>query len=121
MIYEYHFLLALLVTVMVETALLFATVRYLLKIDRAYITDSLLLFAGLFSSFATLPYLWFVLPMFIKTAFSLVGIGEFSVILVEAIFYFFLLELKWKKVLMLSFICNFASYLAGLAVGPILI
>ncbi|WP_135612444.1 hypothetical protein [Methanococcoides sp. AM1] len=113
MIYEYHFLLALLVTVMVETTMLFALVRYLFKIDRATIPDSLLLFTGTFCSFSTLPYLWFVLPVFIRTYSHLVAIGEISVVLVEAVMYYFILKVRMEKALFFSFICNLASFLAG--------
>ncbi|MEL4304863.1 hypothetical protein [Methanococcoides sp. LMO-2] len=114
MIYEYHFLIALLVTVMMELTILFATVRYLFKINRNLIPDSLLLFTGTFCSFSTLPYLWFVLPMFIRTYSHLVAIGEVSVVLVEAVIYYFVLKVRMDKALFFSFICNIASFLAGI-------
>ncbi|KGK98892.1 hypothetical protein LI82_06270 [Methanococcoides methylutens] len=114
MIYEYHFLLALLVTVMIEVTMLFTTARYLFKINRTSIPDSLLLFTGTFCSFSTLPYLWFVLPMFIRTYSYLVAIGEVSVVLVEAVIYFFVLKVRIEKALFMSFICNLASFLIGI-------
>ncbi|MGM0771844.1 MAG: hypothetical protein ACQESU_09620 [Halobacteriota archaeon] len=114
MIYEYQFLIALLVTVIIEVTLLFATVRYFFKINRTSIKDSLLIFTGTFCSFSTLPYLWFVLPVFIRTYSHLVAIGEVSVVLVEAVIYFFVLKVRMEKALSLSFICNLASFLAGM-------
>ncbi|WP_048063133.1 hypothetical protein [Methanococcoides burtonii] len=119
MIYEYNFLLALLVTLIVETTILFATVRYCFKTDRSSIPDYLLIFAGTFSSFSTLPYLWFVLPMFIRSYSHLIAIGEVSVVLVEAVIYCFVLKVSMNKALFLSFICNLVSFLIGLALRPI--
>jgi hypothetical protein len=56
------FLKALAVTDAIETVGLFLIVRLWFKIPRLVLSDSLLLFAGIYCSATTLPYLWFVLP-----------------------------------------------------------
>jgi hypothetical protein len=114
MLYEYRFLLSLVLTILIETSVLFLIVKYYFKNE--YISDSLLLFAGIFSSFSTLPYLWFLLPQFIDSYSILVVFGEISVFLVEAVIYYFLLKIGIQRSLTISFACNIASFLTGLMI-----
>ncbi|WP_321431222.1 hypothetical protein [uncultured Methanolobus sp.] len=114
MLYEYRFLLSLVLTIIIETSVLFLIVRIYFKIDD--INNALLLFAGIFSSFSTLPYLWFLLPQFIDSYTILVVFGEISVFLVEAVTYYFLLKIGIQRALAISFTCNIASFLTGLMI-----
>ncbi|WP_340818208.1 hypothetical protein [Methanolobus sp. WCC4] len=120
MTYEYLFLLSLILTIAIETSLLFIVVRHFFKVNKENISDPILLFAGFFASFATLPYLWFVLPFFIREHHVYVASGETFVFLVESLIYYFVLDLPARKVLILSFVCNLISFLAGLLLFPII-
>ncbi|MDK2830857.1 MAG: hypothetical protein PWQ75_609 [Methanolobus sp.] len=114
MIYEYLFLFSLFLTIIIETSVLFLLIRFYFKIDD--LSNSLLLFAGIFSSFSTIPYLWFLLPQFIDSYQDLALIGEISVFLVEAVIYYFVLKVTVQRALILSFTCNLVSFIVGLMV-----
>jgi hypothetical protein len=108
------FLKALLLTDAIETAALLLTIRLWFRIGRRELPNSRLLFAGVFCSATTLPYLWFVLPWFIAHRGVFLAVGEPLVFLVEAVFYYFVLKIGMKRSLALSLVCNLASFLIGL-------
>jgi len=114
--YEIQFLMALVSTVAVETLVLFLLVRLWFRIQSRVLSNALLLFAGLFCSAATLPYLWFVLPRFLKSYTLLAVVGELLILLVEAVFYYFVLKLGLRRSLLVSFVCNLASVISGLLI-----
>ncbi len=114
--YEIQFLMALVSTVAIETLVLFLLVRLWFKIPSRVLSNALLLFAGLFCSAATLPYLWFVLPRFLKSYTLLAVVGEVLILLVEAVFYYFVLKLGLRRSLLVSFVCNLASVMSGLLI-----
>jgi hypothetical protein len=116
MTYEHRFLMALAVTCLMETAVLFAVVRRGFRIDASVLGSGILAFSGVFASFATLPYLWFVLPAFISRYLVLSVVGELLVVAVEAVMYCFFLRLGARRALLLSFVCNAVSYGLGLVV-----
>lgn len=108
------YLLALVLTIIVETTVLFIVIRKFLKIKKTEIKNSLLLFTGIFVSFATLPYLWFVLPLLLYKYILLTIIGEGIVFILESIIYYFVLKVNMKQAILLSFICNLFSYILGI-------
>ncbi len=114
MIYEYRFLVSLVLTIAIETIVLFLIARSIFKLDKSHIKDRILIFAGFFSSFATLPYLWFIFPLIIRSYYLLNVFGELSVFLIESIIYYFVLKISINRALLLSFICNITSFLLGL-------
>ena len=116
MLYETRFILALIQTVVIETAVLIFLIRHIYRLDKNKLSKSLLLTTGFFVSFATLPYLWFILPAYISNVFAYVLVGELSVILLEAIIYYLLLKLSFKKTIIISFVCNLFSFLLGLLI-----
>lgn len=111
--YENQFLLALILTITVETIVLLSLIRLIFKIDKKRIRTSLILFSGFFSSFSTLPYLWFIFPFYISPYILFVALGETFVVLTEAVIYFFILKISMKKALATSLICNIISFLFG--------
>lgn len=109
--YVHNFLFALSLTVAIESIVLFLLFYFALKEKSNNIK---IFFAGLFASFATLPYVWFVFPTIFYTNLNIaVGISEIFVIIVEGIFYHFLLKLSWKKAFLVSLICNVISFGIG--------
>jgi hypothetical protein len=111
--YAVLFLKALLLTDAIETVVLFLVIRLWFRIGRSELSNSLLLFAGIFCSATTLPYLWFVLRWFIAQHGVFLAVGEPAVFLVEAVFYYFVLKIGVKRSLAVSFLCNLASFLIG--------
>jgi hypothetical protein len=116
--FEVRFLIAAGITVIVETAVILCIIRLGFKIGASKVSWGRILFAGFFASFATLPYLWFVLPAFIHSYALMVAFGELGVFLLEAGAYVFLLNLPAGRTLILSFAANIASILVGLLLVP---
>lgn len=114
MLYEYKFLISLAFTLFIEIITIYVLVKCFCGDDGAKISNSLLFFTGFLSSFATLPYLWFIVPLFIKTRIQYILFGESFVILLESIIIYFLLRVNLKKSLSISLICNILSFLMGL-------
>jgi hypothetical protein len=107
---ERSFLLALAVTIAVETVVLAVAVRARAA-DRACPLTRIV-FVGWLGSFATLPYLWFILPRFINGRWYVLA-GEVSATLVEALIIGACLGLTARRALAVSLLCNLASFLGG--------
>ena len=112
--YESRFLLALLISVTIETLVLFVMVRIVFKEDKTKFPAALLLFAGILATCATLPYLWFIFPLFLRTKILFVGGGELAVTLVESVIYVFVLRIRFARAVIISIACNASSFLLGL-------
>ena len=111
--YEQMFAQALLLTVAIETVVLFICARLLLKLDGKKASGALLLFCGIGLSLATLPYVWFVFPALFSGA-AYVAAAELFAFAVEAVGYKYILRLGWKDAALLSFACNASSFIFGL-------
>ena len=99
-------------TLVVEIPALFLSAKYLLKIK---IQAKEILYWGVFVNLFSLPYLWFVFPLFISSH-NYILIGEILVVLIETIILLKVLKINFKNAFILSLIANIASYLAGLTV-----
>lgn len=111
--YEHQFIFSLLLTLVVEIPVLLVVVRLLLKREKERLPVALLLFAGFFATFATLPYVWFLFPFFIRVHIPYVIASEMFALIMEALFYLFILRISLKKAFLLSLFCNAASFLIG--------
>jgi len=109
----YHsFLTSLIFTIIVETSVVFALLKSVLRDDR--VNPKFLLFVCIFANFATVPYVWFVLPGVLGWSRSAaLIISEPFVFIVEALFYWIVLDIDWKKALLISLVANAASYFLG--------
>jgi hypothetical protein len=116
MMYEIRFLVALAITVVTETTVIFILIRALWKISAAGLSTLRCLFAGIFASFATLPYLWFVLPAIVKPYQAQVVTGETGVFIIEALAYYYLLNLSIRRSVFMSLIANFVSIIIGICI-----
>ena len=114
MLYEQTFLFSLFLTLAIEIPVVLFILRFLRK-DKIKITK--LIFVAFLASALTLPYFWFILPFYLPAGKIYVFLGETLIIIVEAIVYQQLLELKWTKALALSLIANSASALGGLFIN----
>lgn len=103
---------------LIETAVLYILVRFVLK--RKDVSTTSIIFAGLFASFATIPYVWFVFPYVRKWDRSVSFLfSEPFVFVVEAVFYNFFLRLGWKNSFATSLLCNTSSYFMGPALRSV--
>jgi len=114
--YELKFLIALLDTIIVETIVMIFLVKKMYKKDMEHVSWERLIFAGVFCSFASLPYLWFIAPYFLHTKALLYSVGEISVFLIESVIIYFILRIKFTRALIISLSCNLASFLLGMYV-----
>ncbi|MDP4240394.1 MAG: hypothetical protein Q8904_13085 [Bacteroidota bacterium] len=112
--YEIDFLKSLLFTVSIETVVLFLLFK--LPHKSLNINNKLLLLTGFLTTFSTLPYLWFILPMVIKSKLAYTIISEVAAVLVESVIIKELLRISYKRALGVSFICNMTSFLIGLLI-----
>ncbi|MCD6329106.1 MAG: hypothetical protein J7M10_01945 [Candidatus Cloacimonetes bacterium] len=114
--YEIKFLFALLDTVIIEIIVLIFFVKKIYRKDMEHITWDRLIFTGVFCSFATIPYLWFIAPYFLQSKALLYSVGEIAIFLMEAVIILFVLRIKFSKAIIISLSCNLASFLLGVFV-----
>jgi hypothetical protein len=114
MAYEMSFLKALLFTVGIETVVLFILFKLVFKSPD--VKNWLLILTGILTSFSTLPYLWFILPLFIKAWIGYTVISEVTAIGIESVIVYGLLKISYKKSLIASVTCNMVSFLTGLLI-----
>ena len=112
MLYETKFLIALLLTLVVEVPIVFILAKYLFK---SKIKTLEILFIGFIASTLTLPYLWFVLPPYINMSYYVL-IVEILVFLFEALIYKILIKLSIFDSLAISLIANLLSFIIGLLI-----
>jgi hypothetical protein len=112
--YELLFFKALFFTISIETIVLFVIIKTFFKETK--LANTTILFSGILASFATLPYLWFVLPHFIPSKITYIVVGELSVVFIESLIYFYILKIKYTWSLLLSAFCNLSSFLVGLVI-----
>jgi hypothetical protein len=115
--YEIQFLKALTVTIAVEAVVIVILLHtaFFRKTDISVPWPSRLA-AATIPSFATLPYLWFVLPAFIGTYLLRTILGEIGIVITELVMIRFLTGLPWWKSALLSFFANVLSIIIGLMV-----
>jgi len=109
--YDQRFLLALILTVVVETIALIVLNYFFGNKNR--LPD--ILFVGFLASFATIPYLWYILPLFWR-GYMLIIIGESLVSVLEMVILKMILKIGWKRAILFSLVANMTSFLIGLLV-----
>ena len=120
---ELDFLIALVLTILIETWVLFIikilnwltysalenwiTVKYPVK-------NAKVLLSWILASAITLPLLRYIFPLFLWDGIIYVVGGELLVFLIETIILKYMMNISRKKALFVSFICNLASFLIGI-------
>lgn len=112
--YPYQFLIALLITSIVELLVLLLIWTKTRETFLKNIRFGRLLFLGLFGSLLTLPYIWFVFYNVIGNRTIFVIISECFAIVVEAVIYRMGLSINLCKSFLLSGTCNFLSFFMGI-------
>lgn len=100
-------------TILIETIFLLLLVKIIFKkwLPKAQVFD--IIFTGIISSSLTIPYLWFIYPVYFS---GNLFVGEILVVLVESLVIAKLLNLNIKRSLLVSFVCNLISFLFGLLI-----
>ena len=114
MLYDQKFLFSLLLTLIVEIPIAVFIVKRFYKYKEIKISK--IVFAGIIASVLTLPYYWFVLPVYISSRSLYIFIGEVLIIFIEAIIYNQFLKLKLSNALIVSSVANIASIFLGLII-----
>ena len=114
--YEKDFISALLITILAEVVCFFVVIRspYFKEIRKNDWVKILAVVA--LATITTLPYLWFILPVFIPNKLWFHIIGEIGVVFIESLIFFLFFKIDYRKMLLLSFLCNLFSYLLGLII-----
>jgi hypothetical protein len=110
--YEIDFLKALALTITIETVVLFVLIKVFYT--KFQIKNWVILISGITASFATLPYLWFILPIFIKSKIYYSLVAELTAVILESFILLGFLRVNYKNALLISIICNSISYITGL-------
>ncbi len=110
--YIHRFISSLVFTAVLETLVIYILLRFLFK--KKELGGKKIIFGGIFASFATIPYVWFVFP-YINTWSRQTSLNwsEPFVFLVEALFYRMFFKVDIRIALFLSLVANLASYLLG--------
>ena len=108
------FLIARLITILIETIVLFAIAKLFRKKDQ--ISKWKLILIWILASTITLPLLRFVLPLFITDKVGYTIIWELSVTLIEIFIIKYWLKISRTKAIIASIVCNLCSYLLGLLI-----
>jgi hypothetical protein len=110
MSYVSQFLLALVITWLVEIPILLFSVHVVVNLKNVPVTRTI--FTGIFANALSLPYLWFVFPSYLGAAYYLPA-GELVVIALEAVILNQLLRTRPGMSLALSTVMNAASFVVG--------
>jgi len=109
MIFETQFILALVTTWVLEIPILILLLRFVFRNTSHPIAQ--IIGVGILCTALTLPYLWFVLPAYLDAYY--IPVGEFLIVLVEALVLNQVLKLDQKTALICSLVMNSASYFLG--------
>jgi hypothetical protein len=112
-VYELKFLFFLIFTLVIEIPALVLCVRLIRKKEEPTLSLFLIICVGFLASFATLPYVWFVLPAFIQIYLYYMIAAEVFAFGMEGLIYTFLLKLPFHRAMLFSLICNALSFLGG--------
>lgn len=110
--FVHRFLTSLLFTDVTETIVLILLLKFVFR--KHTLSLGQMIFAGLYASFSTISYVWFIFPYLTAWPTSTAVIfAEAFAFIVEAIFYRFVLRIDWKTAFLVSLVCNAVSYFLG--------
>ena len=114
MSYEDSFLQSLALTVFIESIVLWIMVTRIYKWE---IPLKTILFTGIIASFATLPYVWFILPVFIPIHWMYIMVAESFAVIAETFILKEVLRINIIPAFITSLVCNMVSFGIGLLVN----
>lgn len=108
------FLVAWILTILIETIVLFAIAKLFRKEEQ--ISNWRLILTWIFASTITLPLLRFVLPLFIKDGVEYMIIWELLVTIIEVFIIKYWLKISRWKAILASIMCNVFSFIVWIIV-----
>lgn len=112
---ELGFLQAYILTLAIETAVLFLVLKYIL--GRRY-DASLIVRNSVIASSLTLPFVWFFFPRIGLGYMTALAISELFAFGAESAVYRRLFSaMDWRDAAIASFLCNMASFMIGLMIN----
>lgn len=112
--YFIQFLESRLLTIFLETIMLFFICKLFLKKEN--LKNRKIILTWILASSITLPLLWFIFPLFFKTWLLYAIIWEILVFLLEIIIIKYLLKINRKNAILASLICNLFSLIIWLLI-----
>lgn len=108
--YTHQFLWVLAFTDLVELCAVFLYVRW----RHLPVSTRRILYAGLFASFSTIPYVWYVFPSLFPGSLSTAYVvGEVFATTIETFIYAFVLDIRLREGVAVSIFANAASLIGG--------
>ena len=111
---DLYFLVSLLITISIETTVLLMLYKTIYKSHS--VTTKNILSVGLLTSFATLPYVWFIFPNIIEDFYLYMFCVESFAVIAETGIISFALKERLSTSFICSFISNMISFLVGLII-----
>lgn len=111
----------LLLTIIIETPVLYLVVRRLFHLSPAQVSPKRILLAGYLASFATYPYVWYVWPAFLPDPDQALIAAELMVFIVEAFMLRAMLPLSLRQALLASFFCNMTTIVLGSIMNELIV
>lgn len=109
--YRLMFFIALITAIIAETAMLIVICKLANFPEKSWARRIL---GGSLPSVASLPWLWFVMPLFVvMDPINILG-AEIAIVFAEALLICFITNYNYSQSLLLSMAMNVASYLIGL-------
>lgn len=115
------FLAYLLLTIIIETPVLYLIIRRFFHSGPAQVSPKRILLAGFLASFATYPYVWYVWPALLPDPDQALIAAELMVFLVEAVMLRAMLPLSLRQALMASFFCNMTTIILGSIMNELIV
>lgn len=112
--YEISFLKSLVITIFIETLVLLVLTRTCFRGKPVPVFP--VIATGFFASFATLPYLWFLLPLVLQQRIWYAIAAESLAVVFESFIFYGFLKINFYKCFLFSLICNMSSFLTGLLI-----
>lgn len=113
MFYEINFLLSLGGTLFIEGIIAIFFLNFFFFYQKKKIKTWQIIFTEIISSGLTLPYLWFIFPVFIRERLLFLLIGEVWVVITEMMIYHHLLNIRLIDSFYISIIKNSFSFLVS--------
>jgi uncharacterized protein YqhQ len=112
--YELLFLKALCITVLVEAGVVIGFTFLMPEIKKMKLSSLKIAGACVVPSSLTLPYFWFLVPVFFTQFLSRSIGGEIAIFLIETLILKIILDIPVKYAVLVSFCANCMSIIAGL-------
>jgi uncharacterized membrane-anchored protein len=107
------FLAYLVLTILLETPVLYATIRRFFKLPAGEASAIRIVLTACVASFATYPYVWYVCPDLIADRSAALVFAELLAVLVEAVIIGGFLRLAFARALLASLLCNLTTLVLG--------